>query len=295
MKYMNMANRFLLFVFLMMVMMGNVRAATEFHMQKGEGSKITTENVGVSAKTNSLLTTQTDVYDYWQEKMQKDSLQQESGNKTCPVFVRKAILPAGLIAAGLITMAVPSHTALSKYTIHETMHGWNPDFHTTADNYLQFAPAVVTLGLGAAGVKGRNDLLNQSLILAKAELLMSMVVYGIKHVSRVERPYGGVFTSFPSGHTAQAFLSATFLAKEYGHISPWISVGGYVTATGVGVLRMMNNKHWISDVLAGAGIGILSVEFVYLTHQHRWGKKSNLVFAPAMYHKGGGVSLAYTF
>ncbi|GET28237.1 phospholipid phosphatase [Prolixibacter sp. SD074] len=294
MNYMKMANRFLLFVFLTM-MMGNARAATEFHMQKGEGSKIITENVGVSGNTNSLLTTQTDVYGYWQQKMQKDSLQQEPGNKTCPVFVRKAILPTGLIAAGLITMAVPSHTALSKYTIHDTMHGWNPNFHTTADNYLQYAPAVITLGLSAAGLKGRNDLLNQSLILAKSELLMTLVVQGIKRTSKVERPYGGVFTSFPSGHTAQAFLSATFLAKEYGHISPWISVGGYVTAAGVGVLRMMNNKHWISDVLAGAGIGILSVEFVYLTHQHRWGKKSNLVFAPTMYHKGGGVALAYTF
>ena len=47
-------------------------------------------------------------------------------------------------------------------------------------------------------------------------------------------------------------------------MSPWISVGGYVVATTVGVSRILNNRHWISDVLAGAGIGILSVEFGYL-------------------------------
>ena len=289
-----MASRFLLFVFLMMIMLGNAHAATGVHLQKDGFGRISDGSVGMSLTTNSTLTTQNNIYDYWQQKMEKDTLQQNQG-KSCPVFVRKAIVPTALIAAGLITMAVPSHTALSKYTIHDTMHGWNPNFHTTVDNYLQFAPAVVTLGLGAMGVKGRNDFLNQSLLFTKAELLMSVVVYGIKHATRVERPYGPVYTSFPSGHTAQAFLSATFLAKEYGHISPWISVAGYATATGVGVLRMMNNKHWISDVLAGAGVGILSVEVVYMTHQHRWGKKSNLVFAPTLYHKGGGVSLAMTF
>lgn len=289
-----MANRFLLLVSLLTITLGNVRAATGTQMQKTGFDRSVGENSELGLKAPSTLTTQTDIYGYWRQKMETDTLEQSHG-KSCPVFVRKAILPTGLIAAGLITMAVPSHTALSKYTIHDTMHGWNPNFHTTADNYLQYAPAVITLGLSAAGLKGRNDLLNQSLILAKSELLMTLVVQGIKRTSKVERPYGPVYTSFPSGHTAQAFLSATFLAKEYGHISPWISVGGYVTAAGVGVLRMMNNKHWISDVLAGAGVGILSVEVVYMTHQHRWGKKNNLVFAPTLYHKGGGVSMAMTF
>lgn len=290
-----MGNRFLLILFLMM-MLGNVSAAGKFHTQNDGVAGITDGKIRMPKTENakSALTKQNDIYEYWQQKMETDSLQQNQG-KSCPVFLRKAILPTGLIAAGLVTMAVPKQTVLSKYRIHDTMHGWNPNFHTTADNYLQYAPAVITLGLSAAGLKGRNDLLNQSLILAKSELLMSVVVQGIKRTSKVERPYGPVYTSFPSGHTAQAFLSATFLAKEYGHISPWISVGAYTTATGVGVLRMMNNKHWISDVLAGAGIGILSVEFVYLTHQHRWGRKNNLVFAPALYHKGGGVSLAMTF
>lgn len=291
-----MVNRILLF-FLLGMFIGQAQAANGFGNASGKGDLTT--NV---AATGSLLNADVhlhklqymDVNRYWQAMQAKDSLQ-VAHRTQAHYFLKQAILPAGLITAGLLTMAVPSHTALSKYTIHDTMHGWNPNFHTTADNYLQFAPAVVTLGLGAMGVKGRNDFLNQSLLFTKAELLMSVMVYGIKHATRVERPYGGVFTSFPSGHTAQAFLSATFLAKEYGHISPWISVAGYATAAGVGVLRMMNNKHWISDVLAGAGVGILSVEFVYLTHQHRWGKKRNLVFAPTLYQKGGGVSMAMTF
>ena len=39
--------------------------------------------------------------------------------------------------------------------------------------------------------------------------------------------------------------------------SPWYAVGGYAVATFTGVMRVLNNRHWISDVLSGAGIGIL--------------------------------------
>ncbi len=46
-------------------------------------------------------------------------------------------------------------------------------------------------------------------------------------------------------------------------------------ATGVGAMRVMNNRHWISDVMVGAGIGILSTNLAYLTHRYRWGKKKN--------------------
>lgn len=78
------------------------------------------------------------------------------------------------------------------------------------------------------------------------------------------RPDSSSANSFPSGHTAQAFLAATFFTKEYGNKYPWISVGMYTLSTGIGVMRILNNKHWISDVLAGAGIGMLSVELSYL-------------------------------
>jgi membrane-associated phospholipid phosphatase len=291
-----MVNRILLF-FLLSMFISQAQAANGLKNTSGNDNlavnQAVTGRIG-NADAHLHISQYTDVARFWQASHAGDSLQSVTRTKAHH-FLKKAILPASLIAAGLVTMAVPKQTVLSKYRIHDTMHDWNPTFRTTADDYLLFAPAVVTLGLGAMGVKGRNDFLNQSLLFTKAELLMSVMVYGIKYATRVERPYGGVFTSFPSGHTAQAFLSATFLAKEYGHISPWISVAGYATATGVGMLRMMNNQHWISDVLAGAGVGILSVEFVYLTHQHRCGKKNNLVFAPALYHKGGGVSMAMTF
>lgn len=73
------------------------------------------------------------------------------------------------------------------------------------------------------------------------------------------RPDGSNNKSFPSGHTATAFMAATMLHKEYGGRSPWYSIAGYSMATVTGVSRMLNNKHWLSDVLVGAGIGILGV------------------------------------
>ena len=76
----------------------------------------------------------------------------------------------------------------------------------------------------------------------------------------VERPSS---FSFPSGHTATAFMGATLLAHEYGHKSVWIPIAGYSVATATGVLRILNNKHYASDVLVGAAIGIVSAELAY--------------------------------
>ena len=75
----------------------------------------------------------------------------------------------------------------------------------------------------------------------------------------------------------------------------WISVGGYLCATATGIFRVTNNRHWVSDVLIGAGIGIASVKVVYLTHRYRWGKMSTAVVVPTIYQNGGGVAFAMKF
>ena len=93
---------------------------------------------------------------------------------------------------------------------------------------------------------------------------MAGLVNGIKYTAKEMRPDGSTRNAWPSGHTATAFLAATILHKEYGMTrSPWFSVGAYTLATATGVMRVLNNRHWISDVLSGAGIGILSVELGY--------------------------------
>jgi membrane-associated phospholipid phosphatase len=138
-----------------------------------------------------------------------------------------------------------------------------PQFHSTLDNYTQFAPAAVMVALKAAGVKSRSSWGRMLLSDAFATALMSGTTQILKNGTNEMRPDGSNNHSFPSGHTATAFMTATMLSKEYGYLSPWVSVGAYSVATATGLMRMANNKHWLSDVMVGAGIGIISTEMGY--------------------------------
>ena len=142
-------------------------------------------------------------------------------------------------------------------------YAYTPDFHCAADDYLQFAPGVAAVVMKACGVQSRSSWGRMMTSDAFSVAIMAAVVNGLKYSVGTLRPDGSTHNSFPSGHTATAFTAAHILHKEYGELSPWISVGGYTVATFVGVSRILNNRHWISDVLAGAGIGILSTELGY--------------------------------
>ncbi|MBX2899012.1 MAG: phosphatase PAP2 family protein [Cyclobacteriaceae bacterium] len=148
-------------------------------------------------------------------------------------------------------------------------------------------PALV-YGLQAAGVKGKNPLAEQTILLFKSEVVMASVVYLLKQTTHVQRPDHSTYNSFPSGHTAQAFVAATFLHKEYGAKSVWYSIGGYTVATAIGTFRVLNNRHWLSDVLVGGAIGILSTELVYATHQHKWSKRKAR-FTALPFHQQGAT------
>ena len=138
------------------------------------------------------------------------------------------------------------------------------NFHNEIDNYTQYAPLALAAGLNFAGVEGRSDHARFLASSAMAYGIMAAIVNPIKYSAKEMRPDGSTRNSWPSGHTATAFVSATILHKEYGLTrSPWYSVAGYGIATATGVMRVLNNRHWVSDVLSGAGIGILSTELAY--------------------------------
>ena len=138
------------------------------------------------------------------------------------------------------------------------------DFKTGIDDYSQYFGPAMTVGLKLAGYEGRSD---WPRLLASAGMsygIMALLVNGIKYTAKEMRPDGSQANSWPSGHTATSFVGATLLHKEYGLTrSPWFSVAGYGVATATGVMRVLNNRHWVSDVMSGAGIGILSTELGY--------------------------------
>lgn len=130
----------------------------------------------------------------------------------------------------------------------------NRYFH--ADDYIQYAPAATFISLGKmAFIPHRHRQSERFLIGTTAFAVMGVLVNSLKHTIDARRPDGSAHNSFPSGHTATAFVGAELTRLEYGN---YYGLGAYLMATTVGVLRMYNNRHWLNDVVAGAGIGVLS-------------------------------------
>lgn len=171
-------------------------------------------------------------------------------------FYQMTYIGVPLIVGGLIVKNEDDH-------FRGLRNEYLPRFNRHLDDYMQYAPAAVMLGMKAAGVQSRSSWGRMLVSDAFSALLMGGVVNTLKQTTNVERPDGSNKHSFPSGHTATAFMTATMFTKEYGHKSPWVGVGAYSVATATGLMRMANNKHWLSDVLTGAGIGILSTEVGY--------------------------------
>jgi hypothetical protein len=139
-----------------------------------------------------------------------------------------------------------------------------PDFRYRYDDYLQYSPAALMIGLKALGYESRSSWGRMMVSSAFSTASVATFVNSIKYSVKRLRPDNSRHNSFPSGHTATAFMAATLLHKEYGWRSPWFSIGGYTAAALTGVSRIMNNKHWATDVLGGAIVGIGATHLGYL-------------------------------
>lgn len=200
------------------------------------------------------------------------------------------IAPSLLIAGGTIL-----HFTDWKYDIND-WRGEHFNYAGYLDDYLRFAPIAAVYSLNAFGVKGKNNIGNQTAILGKSMILTTIITKSLKSIFDVERPTGEP-QSMPSGHTAIVFAAAQWMHREYGEISPWYSVGAYACATTVGIMRISKGKHWASDVLVGAGAGMISTELIYLTHQFKWDREhlKNLDIFPFKTGHQKGLALVYTF
>lgn len=137
--------------------------------------------------------------------------------------------------------------------------------HYDIDDYFQYGMPVLAYGLDfIPGIYSRHNLRDRTLIMATSIIIMQSTVSILKSTTSVARPGDGNHNSFPSGHTANTMLSAHIMYKEYKDVTPWIGICGYLMATTTGVFRMLNSAHWQSDVVAGAGIGLLSAEIGYM-------------------------------
>lgn len=138
-----------------------------------------------------------------------------------------------------------------------------PTFAYRYDDFLPYIPIVLMWVMKIAGVQSRSNWKQMLTATVFSFAFMGIVICTIKSLAGVLRPDGSDFLSFPSGHTATAFTAACLLYKEYGNKSAWIGVAAFLPAIVTGLSRQLNNRHWLSDVVGGAVIGIVSVEVGY--------------------------------
>jgi len=220
-----------------------------------------------------------------------------AANYKQPFPVQSLILPAAMIAYG--ATAVKNGT-LQKVNgeVKEQIWEDNPHKPFHLDNYLMFAPTLSVYALNAAGIHGEHNFKDRTIILLMANVIANGTVFSVKGWSHERRPDGSDFASFPSGHTAEAFVGAEFMRLEYKDVSPWYGVAGYAMATATGMLRMYNDKHWMSDVIAGAGVGIASTRIAYWLYpkiQGLFGKNKNpeVVNVVMPTYSNGSFGLSY--
>lgn len=212
---------------------------------------------------------------------QKDTTANVSVSKV--PFFKKQILPVSLIVGGsLLTIGD------IKYNIQDKL----PNTNTSIDDVLEYTPMAQMYVYDALGFQHKNTVWDQTKYLAIAQLISFSTTQLLKGITNVERPNMSDNSSFPSGHTANAFTGATVLYHEFKDTEPLLAWSGYVFATATGVLRMTNDAHWLPDVLVGAGIGILASNLVYYFEPLKnWQpfKKKDIAIMPIISPKSVGI------
>ena len=116
-----------------------------------------------------------------------------------------------------------------------------------------FGSAAATYAVGR--VRDQPKVSHVGMDLIRALAISEMLTQGLKYTIRRERPDHSSRNSFPSGHAADTFAAATALERHLG----WrYAVPGYIFASYVGISRMPANRHWLSDAVFGAAVGIIA-------------------------------------
>jgi len=164
------------------------------------------------------------------------------------------ILPAGLLAAGVL---------LNKENTKQSLQSDLFITDTHFDDYVMYVPLVTLAIAQMSGAKSQNHWFDQLKYLGIAQITSTIIVHGMKRSLKIKRPDGGNY-AFPSGHASFAFVNAEILHQELKLHHPFIAQTGYVSAAATSVLRLSNQRHWVPDVVFGAGLGIAIGKLIYL-------------------------------
>jgi len=193
--------------------------------------------------------------------------------------------------------------------VHEIAQRWqNRTVSSISKTYgtlgLGSSNVIITAGTGIAAVITKNKKLEKAAILLTAgHILNSYAIYQLKVSFQRHRPSTGDAynkfdwregnksnTSMASAHTANAFATATAFSIVYGD-KKWVPVVAYSAASLVGISRIYDNAHWLSDVMAGAAVGYLSVKGVNELYKLA-GKKFSFMPEVSYHYYGMGITYA---
>jgi membrane-associated phospholipid phosphatase len=201
------------------------------------------------------------------------------------------ILPIFALAAA-VAIVIPNDEAIYRgFRDFRDDHAW----------VASLSPVITTMGaygawgtvgafLGAGLLAGNARAVETAALAASAMIQTSLVIQVGKGLSGRQRPSwdNGIdhwagpaaffkryesgqmdhYDSFPSGHSGPAFSLATVIAMEYRE-TVWVPIVAYAVAAGVGLSRLTEDKHWMSDVLVGAVVGHVVARLVVRNHRRR--------------------------
>lgn len=233
-------------------------------------------------------------------EVRNDSITLSKTEKQNIFKAKQLIAPGILIAVGASGLFFSSMKDLDK-SINNNMEELRSNHkRIKIDNWLRFTPSIANFALHFSGVNSPYDTRDRILLTTTSFASVYILTQGIKHITHRTRPDRSDSHSFPSGHVATAFLGAEQMRMNYGNL--W-GTAGYAIATGTAFLRLYNNRHWFSDVIGGAGIGILSARIGYwlLPLEKRLFKinssNTKLIAIPTFnsFDKSYGINMAVVF
>jgi membrane-associated phospholipid phosphatase len=171
---------------------------------------------------------------------------------------KKLVVPVSLLGAGTIASFTPWYHSQVNLPVRDWVLSQDRGKDLGIENYTQVA-ALAGYALAAVCGAGEHGFWEQALLGFTALGLTCASAESLKSLIDKTRPNGGN-RSFPSGHTAVAFMGAELVRLEYG---PWWGLSAYCLAGFTAFMRIWNNRHWTSDVVTGAGMGVLMANAAY--------------------------------
>lgn len=260
-----------------------VQAKEAMRLRTAESSRIDFEKQGRESTPGKA-----------QRKRYEKGWWQKHSDVTTRFRPEQLVVPGALLLVGALGIGSNSPMHNLKLGVRDGMTQLRNNRYLHFDDFLQYVPIVTYLGLCATNVKAKHTVPERIAVAAVTYIAFAALNNGLKYAIGEQRPDSYSRNSFPSGHTGTAFAGAELIRAEYG----WhYGLAAYAMATGVAFMRLYNGRHWLNDVIAGAGVGILSARIGYwllpLNRKiFRMDRRKAMVTTPIYYPETNALGMA---